>query len=80
MGVLVLSVGLVCGEWLSRRERLLLGEVAAAAEDALGLFWVVKRSLIVLPECFRFLSPGLDIGRRGLGDVGKLGDVLTKLR
>lgn len=55
---------LATGE-LSRRVRLLVGD-SGAAEATLGLDCVVKSSLIVLPECFRFSAPGLaDIGVGG---------------
>lgn len=48
---------------LSRRVRLLVGD-NGAAEARFGLEWVVKSSLMVLPECFRFSALELaDIGR-----------------
>ena len=47
---------------LSRLVRLLVGD-NGAAEAVGGLDWVVKSSLMVLPECFRLSRPGLaDIG------------------
>jgi hypothetical protein len=48
---------------LSRRVRLLEGD-SGAAEASFGLDCVVKSSLMVLPECFRFNALVLaDIGR-----------------
>jgi hypothetical protein len=47
---------------LSRRVRLLVGE-SGAAEATCGFDCVLKSSVIVLPECFRFSEPELaDIG------------------
>lgn len=52
---------LAIGE-LSRRGRLLVGD-SGTAEVVFGLDCVLKSSLIVLAECFRFSTPGLaDIG------------------
>jgi hypothetical protein len=69
--VVVVRQALLAGELsrsgeLSRRDRLVLvvGERGAAA-CAFGFCWLVKSSVMVLPECFRFSEPGVeDIGPR----------------
>jgi hypothetical protein len=54
-GASVAASAIAVGE-LSRRVRFLVGDSGAVAA-ALGFDWVVKSSLIVLPECFRFNAP-----------------------
>lgn len=62
----VVASGVAIGE-LARRERFLVGE-SGTADVAWGLDCVVKRSLMVFSECFRFSVPGVaDIG----GGVGR---------
>jgi hypothetical protein len=57
---------------LSRRVRLLVGD-KGAAEARFGLDCVVKSSLMVLAECFRFNAPELaDFGRAWRGEVAEL--------
>ena len=59
---IVTASELATGE-LSRRVRLFVGDRGAAVET-LGLDCVPNSSVMVLPECFRFSTPGwADIGR-----------------
>jgi hypothetical protein len=67
----VASSVLAIGE-LSRRVRLFVGDSGAAAAT-LGLDCVLKRSLILFSECFRFSALGLaDIGRVWLNAAAEL--------